>query len=200
MKILALSDTHIPAFDSPEAAKLDKSDLKNFSFLSPILRHKIFEADLIVHAGDIESDDAYRIFLETGKLKAVRGNTDNDPLSSKLPEKLIFEEFGIKFGVVHEAGLSLDDNTARWYLLEEMDVDVLIYGHVHSPMIDEYKGKFLVCPGSPTRARLSEPTVAEIIIDEDKKEIEAIELVQVGQAACGAIKFYDELIGKSEKK
>lgn len=200
MKILVISDTHLPEFNSEKAQKMNKSDLDDFSFFPDILREKIREADIIVHAGDFESEDAYRAFQKTGKLKAVHGNRDAEAVQKELPEKLVFEECGIKFGVVHEAGISLNDNTARWYILKEMDVDVLIYGHVHTPTIDEYGGQFLLCPGSPTKARMSEPSVAEIMIDEKAKKVADIQIIQVGQAACGFVKFYDELVEKSEKE
>ncbi|MDR2943911.1 MAG: metallophosphoesterase [Methanosarcinales archaeon] len=200
MKILVISDTHLPEFDSEKAVNMNKSDLTDFSFFPEILRQKIREADIVIHAGDFESEDAYRLFQKTGKLKAVFGNRDPETVQKALPEKLIFEECGIKFGVVHQAGISLNDNTARWYILKEMGADILIYGHIHTPSIEEYGGQFLLCPGSPTKARMSEPSVAEIIIDENQKKISSIQIIQVGQAACGFIKFREELIEKSEKE
>ncbi|MDY0266366.1 MAG: metallophosphoesterase [Methanimicrococcus sp.] len=193
MQILVISDTHLPDFSNSE----EKSyDMDSFTIFPEILRQKIKEADIIIHAGDFESDDAYALFKKTGKLKAVFGNRDTKKIQNTLPEKLIFEQCGIKFGVVHEAGVSLNDNTARWYILKEMDVDVLIYGHIHTPSIDKYDEKFLICPGSPTKARMSEPSVAEIIIDETKGKIKEIKIIPVGQAACGYLKFQEELENK----
>ncbi|MDR0766837.1 MAG: metallophosphoesterase [Methanosarcinales archaeon] len=197
MKILVISDTHFPEFS---AADKKKPDLGDFPFFPETLRQKIREADIIVHAGDFESDDAYNLFQQTGKLKAVHGNRDTEMIQKTLPEKLVFEECGIKFGVVHEAGVSLNDNTARWYILQEMGVDVLIYGHIHTPSIDEYKGQFLICPGSPTKARMSEPAVAEITIDEAEMKIKEVQIIPVAPASCGYLKFQEELAKKSEKK
>lgn len=190
MKILVISDTHLPDFSAAS------SDSDGFSIFPEVLRQKIREADLIVHAGDFETDAAYALFQKTGKLKAVHGNCDTGKIQKELPEKLVFEACGIKFGVVHEAGLSLNDNTARWYVLQEMGVDVLIYGHIHTPSVDEYKGKFLVCPGSPTKARMSEPAVAEITIDESEKKIKEIQIIPVGAASCGYLKFQEQLLEK----
>ena len=199
MKILILSDTHFTDFDSLKKDGMSQTDLENFSFFPETLRNKINEADLIIHAGDFESKDAYNLFEKTGKLKAVHGNRDEKALKKRLPEKLIFEQSGLKFGVIHEAGRSLNDNTARWYMLEEMGVDVLIYGHIHTPSIDEYKGKFLICPGSPTKARMSEPSVAEIILDEAQKKIADIKIIPVAPASCGYLKFEEELVGKAKR-
>jgi len=202
MKILILSDTHFPNFDSLnlKTGGGSQPDLEKFSPIPEILREKIKEADLIVHAGDFESEDAYNLFAKTGKLKAVYGNRDEEALTEKLPEKLIFEQNGLKFGVIHEAGRSLNDNTARWYMLEEMGVDVLIYGHIHTPSVDEYKGKFLICPGSPTKARMSEPSVAEITLADDiQKTIADIKIIPVAPAACGYLRFEEELVEKAKR-
>ena len=199
MKILVISDTHFPEF----GISAGRQAADAFSFFPELLRQKIDEADIIIHAGDFESDDACRTFEQTGKLKAVYGNCDTAEIQKRLPERLVFEQNGLKFGVIHEAGRSLNDNTARWYILKEMDVDILIYGHVHTPSIDEYGGKFLICPGSPTTARMSEPSVAEIILDDEKeKTIKDIQIISVGQAACGYLKFQEKLAGrkKSEQK
>ena len=199
MKILVISDTHLPELSSP--FEKTNANVNAFSFFPETLRQKIEEADIIVHAGDFESDSAYAAFQNTGKLKAVFGNCDTERIQKTLPERLIFEQNGLKFGVIHEAGVSLNDNTARWYILKEMDVDILIYGHVHTPSIDEYNGKFLICPGSPTNARMSEPAVAEIILDDEKeKTIKEIHIIPVGQAACGYLRFQEELINREEKE
>jgi len=200
MKILVLSDTYIPHIDSLSFSDSSKSETSAFSFFSEILREKISAADLIIHAGNFESEEAYRQFEKTGKLKAVHGNSDAKSVQQILPKKLIFEQNGLKFGVIHEAGVSLNDNTARWYLLEEMGVDILIYGHIHTPSVDEYNHKFLICPGSPTKARMSEPAVVEIVLDDMlPRAVSKIQIVPVGNAACGYLKFQETLAEKNEK-
>ncbi|MCL2142312.1 MAG: metallophosphoesterase [Methanimicrococcus sp.] len=192
MKILVISDTHLPKSDSLKNAA-------DFSFFPELLQQKIKDADLIIHAGDFESEEAYRLFEQTNKLKAVHGNRDEEFLQRLLPKKLIFEQNGFKFGVIHEAGVSLNDNTARWYVLKEMGVDILIYGHIHTPSIDEYKNTFLICPGSPTKARMSEPSVVEIELDDTQaKTIKDVKIIPVAAAACGYLKFQDFLENKKE--
>jgi phosphoesterase, MJ0936 family len=199
MKILVLSDTHIPSFSSSSATDPSQS-IDVFSVFTEILRDKIQTADMIIHAGDFESEEAYRRFEKTGKLKAVYGDNDEKSIRQILPDKLIFEQNGLKFGVIHEAGVSLNDNTARWYLLEEMGVDILIYGHIHTPSVDEYNHKFLICPGSPTKARMSEPAVIEIILDDTQpRTVSKIQIIPVGNAACGYLKFQETLAEKERK-
>ena len=192
MKILVISDTHL------KSGSLNADD---FSFFSELLQQKIKEADMIIHAGDFESEEGYRLFEKTNKLRAVHGNCDDAFLQQLLPKKLIFEQNGFKFGVTHIAGISLNDNTARWYILKEMGVDILIYGHTHTPMIEEYKNTFLICPGSPTKPRMSEPSVVEIELDDTQtKTIKAVKIIPVGAVACGYLKFQDFLENKKKEQ
>jgi putative phosphoesterase len=81
-----------------------------------------------------------------------------------LPARKIVKADGIKIGIIHEAALSIQDTTGARYMAKEMGVDVLVFGHIHRPLIDK-SDVLLVCPGSPTAPRLSEPSVIELNID-----------------------------------
>jgi predicted phosphodiesterase len=48
-------------------------------------------------------------------------------------------------------------------MAKEMDVDVLVFGHIHKPVIEK-SDVLLVCPGSPTAPRLSESGAVELVI------------------------------------
>ena len=147
MKLIALSDTHLKTGNIPlQLPKL------------------LDECDLIVHAGDFSTMEAYQSFKAFSKLKAVFGNDDVPELKRLLPKRLIFEVEGLKIGLVHEGGLSLIDTTAQNYLAKEMDVDILIFGHLHRPLIEKNES-MLVCPGSPTEPRMSSPSVVELTIE-----------------------------------
>jgi len=147
MKLIAISDTHIK----------DASIPRN---LLNILK----DCDIIVHAGDFTSVDCYKVLAATGKLKAVCGNSDDAELKNLLPEKLRFEVAGVTIGVVHKGALFLTNTTALRYLALEMAVDVLIFGHLHRPLINK-NDIMLVCPGSPTSPRMADPTAVELIIE-----------------------------------
>lgn len=177
MKLIVLSDTHLKTGEIPGQ-----------------LQSLLKDCDLIVHAGDFSSVKAYNAFNASGKLKAVSGNDDSSELKQLLPERLKFEVEGVKIGVVHEGGLSVMDTTAQGYLAKEMEVDVLIFGHLHRPLI-ERKDVMLVCPGSPTKPRMSNPSVVEIIIE--KGSIEGRILTLEGDS-CEYIKFRDALKKQKE--
>lgn len=172
MKLIALSDTHLKTGEIPEQ-----------------LQSLLDDCDIIVHAGDFSAMEAYKAFNASGKLKAVSGNDDSVEIKQLLPEKLKFEVEGIKIGVVHEGGLSVMDTTAQGYLAKEMEVDVLIFGHLHRPLIEK-KDVMLVCPGSPTKPRMSNPSAVELIIE--KGSIKGRILTLEGDS-CEYIKFKDAL-------
>lgn len=178
MKLIVLSDTHLKTGEIP-------GQLQNI----------LEDCDLIVHAGDFSTVEAYQAFNASGKLKAVYGNDDSPELKQLLSERLKFEVEGVKIGVVHEGGLSVMDTTAQGYLAKEMGVDVLIFGHLHRPLI-ERKDVMLVCPGSPTKPRMSNPSVVELTIE--KGSIEGRVLTLEGDT-CGYIRFRDALKKQKEE-
>lgn len=169
MKIIALSDTHLtgPAPDR----------------LQEILR----EADVVIHAGDFNTMAAYESLKGVcKKLIAVHGNCDEPMLQEKLPERLTFELEGVKFGLVH-SGKHVTDVTNMRYLALEMGVGVLIFGHLHRPIVDR-GDVLLVCPGSPTHPRMSDPAVVELKIEKGGIVSGSIVNVSTG-TPCGYIQF-----------
>lgn len=181
MKLIVLSDTHMKTGNIP-----------------PQLQSIISDCDLIVHAGDFSSLEAYEAFKATGKLKAVFGNTDTFEIRQQIPKKLKFEVEGVKIGVVHEGGLSITDMTAQGYLAREMGVDVLIFGHLHRPLIEK-KEIMLICPGSPISPRMSSPSVVELIIE---KGAVTGRIISLEGDICGFMQFRDALkeLEKSKEK
>jgi putative phosphoesterase len=179
MKLIALSDTHLKTGEIPAQ-------------LQPFLE----ACDLIVHTGDFSSVEAYNAFNAGGKLKAVFGNDDSPELKKLLPDRLKFEVEGVKIGVVHEGGLSVNDTTAQGYLAKEMEVDILIFGHLHRPLIEK-TDVMLVCPGSPTKPRMSDPSIVELVIE--KGSVNG-RIITLEGATCSYIKFQDTLKEQKEKE
>lgn len=150
MKIIAIADTHIKSGSVTECLPHGLVEL-------------IKNADIVIHAGDFVTKHVYDELSGMCRLEAVHGNMDSPDLKKLLPAQKIIETEGIKIGIVHEAALSLQDTTGAWYLAKEMGVQVLVFGHIHKPLIE--KGELLIaCPGSPTTPRLSEPGAVELDI------------------------------------
>jgi len=151
MKIIALSDTHIKSGSIMDQLPGELVDI-------------LKKADLIIHSGDFVSKKAYDEFLRMNWLESVHGNMDEPWLKNMLPERKVIEIEGIKIGLIHQAALSLHDTTGARYMAKEMGVDVLVFGHIHKPVIEK-SDVLLACPGSPTAPRLSDPSAIEIVIE-----------------------------------
>ena len=67
-----------------------------------------------------------------------------------------------------------------------MDVDILVSGHTHKPMIQQEGEILLLNPGSPTQPRLSEPSV--MLLEINGKEVDA-EVIKIGKPTCKALDF-----------
>ena len=176
MKIIAISDTHLHDNQIPNNI-LDIID----------------ECDIIVHAGDFTSLECYKAFASTGKLKAVCGNSDEPKLKDLLPKQIKFEVDGVKIGVVHEGGLSIANTIAVRYLALEMRVDVLIFGHIHRPLIEK-NDVMLVCPGSPIAPRMADPTMVELMIENGSV---SGKIIQIDGKCCDYVAFSRNL-GKND--
>jgi putative phosphoesterase len=137
MRILVLSDTHIPhrARVLPE----------------PVLE-ELAKVDGIIHAGDFTSYIFYEeLRIEKSPLYAVRGNMDEDDLYGLLPETLIFEIEGVKIGLYHGIG-------APWGIEKKVldkfsdrpELNLIVFGHSHRPLKKQEGNVILFNPGSPT--------------------------------------------------
>jgi len=128
MKILIVSDTHgeIPL------------DMKNISF------------DAVIHAGDIGDAAFFGAFEAAvgGKNRyAVFGNTDF-VLSGYLPESVSAEIFGLKFFIVHNLTAPhriLPENESA---MNKAHAEVVVFGHTHTPLVEERDGRIFINPGS----------------------------------------------------
>ncbi|WP_440952015.1 YfcE family phosphodiesterase [Methanococcoides sp. FTZ1] len=155
MKLLILSDTHIKPGQS--LVELLPDDLV------AIIRN----SDILIHAGDFETMECYNELAGLGKLVAVRGDTDVPEIMELLPERQVIEVEGMKVGVIHRGQLTSDNPDGLRYLAKEMGVDVLIFGHFHHPIIEDYE-VLLLSPGSPTVPGVAEPSAIELEIVEGK--------------------------------
>ena len=133
MRILVISDTHIPrsAQDLPEA-----------------IYKEIENADMIVHAGDFVEKELLDKFKSLRNTKAVCGNMDSNELRHILNQKEVFNVDKVKIGLIHGYGASA--NLITTVRGEFKDVDVIIFGHSHSALNIVKDGVLFFNPGSPT--------------------------------------------------
>jgi len=110
--------------------------------------------DLIVHAGDIGSENVLKGLMALAPVRAVFGNVDGGNLRKSLPEHDRFELEGVSFWTTHIAG-----RPGRWQggmrerLLGDRP-DVLICGHSHILQIErveEMENMLFINPGAAGR-------------------------------------------------
>jgi hypothetical protein len=137
VKIGVISDTHLSGYDE----RLKKIADEHFA-----------DVDIIIHAGDLVDLRVLDIF--TGyEVKAVCGNMDYPSVKEKLPDQLLFEIQGFKFGVVHGWGTpaGIEERIAA----QTGRLDCLVYGHSHAPACHKKDGMLFFNPGSPTDRRFA---------------------------------------------
>jgi len=154
MKVIAISDTHIKFGSITDHLPGDLID-------------RMKKADMSIHAGDFVRKKAYDELSALCRLEAVHGNMDDPELKNMLPERKVIEIEGIKIGIIHQAALAIHDIIGARYMAKEMGVDVLVFGHIHKPVIEK-SDVLIACPGSPTAPRMSEPSAIELVIEDGK--------------------------------
>ncbi len=139
MKIGLLSDSHIP-----NAAKfLPRQVFKAFSGV-----------DLILHAGDIYQLSVLNELEKIAPVFAARGNGDYHlPDDPRIKESHVLSLQGKRLGLTH----SVEFPEPEWCTLERAmqrdfggTMDILVGGHTHQTMIEDYRGILIINPGSPT--------------------------------------------------
>ncbi len=146
MKIAVLSDSH--------------NSIKFAPFLEIAKNY-----DAIIHCGDGSRDRGDLESLFEKKFYGVKGNCDFSGT-----EELFFELSGKKILVTHGHlyGVKTDLSRLR-YKAEQLNADLVLYGHSHIPSIDFYDGRIFVNPGSLTMPnREYKPTYCEIVINDGK--------------------------------
>jgi putative phosphoesterase len=149
MKVAILADTHA-------------------SWVNPTLPSNVVDqlgrVDYILHAGDFVSIDILEKLEKIADTIGVYGGEDEPEITKRLPAKLVVNIAGLRIGLIHgkpPADLDLDLRSVAWdaddpiladyfhYLLRQFaDVDVILFGHTHVPVIHWFEGRLFVNPGS----------------------------------------------------
>ena len=136
MKVGVISDTHVPA-------------------IVPSLPPAVFEifknVDLILHAGDIVDLSVLDELRAIAPVEAVAGNMDDMRVHQTLPFKKVMMLGAFRVGLIHgKWKLDIQKEMIR----KEFDsVDLIVYGHSHTPFWGRVDGTLFLNPGSPTDKR-----------------------------------------------
>lgn len=137
VRALVLADTHI----RPGRARR----------LPDAVYHALQRVDVILHAGDVVTNDLLDELSGFAPVHAVLGNNDA-ALVGVLDETLHIELAGVPVVMVHETGAS--KGRAVRVHRRFPDAAVVVFGHSHLPVDEEgVDGQRLFNPGSPTERR-----------------------------------------------
>ena len=133
MKIVVLSDTHIPraAEELPQA-----------------VYDAIAGADMVMHAGDFVELDVLERLKKMKETVAVYGNMDSKALRDALKPKEVVSVGRLRIGLIH--GYGPPSEMTKAVRAEFGKVDCIVFGHAHTPTNKVEDGILFFNPGSPT--------------------------------------------------
>ncbi len=123
-------------------------------YLHPAITEEFAGVDLILHAGDIGSEDVLNALEQLAPVQAVYGNVDGQALRLRTAEHQRFDVEGLRFWMTHIAG-----RPGRWQrnmgrALAQDPPDVFICGHSHILQVERVQhleGMLFINPGAAGR-------------------------------------------------
>src|SRR3954454_12628225 len=131
MRVVVLSDTHIRRGSSRR--------------LADSVYDALDSADVVLHGGDVVTEDLIHELSGFAPTYAVLGNNDHE-LGGVLPDTRVLDLAGVQVAMVHDSGPS----RGRERRLRELfpAADVVVFGHSHIPINDTgLGGQRLFNPG-----------------------------------------------------
>jgi putative phosphoesterase len=161
MEVVVLSDSHL---------------LRGIDAIGPQVLEAIAGADVVLHAGDITSRQAFTELQSMVETYAVLGNNDRE-LRQVLPESRLIDLGGVNVALVHDSGAA--KGRAARLCRRFPSANVIVFGHSHIP-VDESgaQGQLLFNPGSATLRR-SQPhrTFGRLRVSGGEIHLHQIEIV-----------------------
>lgn len=140
MRVGVVSDTHI--FRARKA-------------LPQILIDEFSKVDLILHLGDWMVMEVYDQLARLAPVDGIAGNNDGIDIIERFGESKILTLEGKRVGLIHGhtpySRKGTDGNALLAF--EGQNVDVILFGHSHQPLLRYENGILLFNPGSPTDKR-----------------------------------------------
>ncbi|MGH7785040.1 MAG: metallophosphoesterase family protein, partial [Candidatus Binatia bacterium] len=105
--------------------------------------------ELIIHAGDIGTDEVLAQLQKLARVIAIKGNNDVGPWARRIPDAINLRLNGTKAHVIHDVHDWKND-------VSTAGVRIVISGHSHKPGIITRNDVLFVNPGSagPRRFKL----------------------------------------------
>lgn len=157
MKVLIVSDTHRNEDNLIEVLEREKTP------------------DLLIHCGDVEGAEDEIEHYAGCKTVFVAGNND---FFSRLPREMELQVEGMKVWVTH--GHNYYVNTNPEYIRKEArirNIDIVLYGHTHRPVIEKKEDLIVINPGSLTYPRQEGRRPSYAVLELVEREVQRLEIV-----------------------
>lgn len=150
MKVLIISDTHGRDINIDSVLEKEK------------------ELDMLIHLGDIEGSEGYIESVSGCPCEMVRGNND---YFSNLPAEKVIEIGKYKALLTHGHYYNVSVEL-RSIVMEavERNVDIVMFGHIHRPVLEKINGVTVLNPGSLSLPRQADHKRSYIIMGIDDAE------------------------------
>lgn len=137
--------------------------------LRPEVLEYLKQADIILHAGDINTQAIVNTLKTYAPLYIVRGNNDKE-WAQDLPQSLAFSIENLRFFMIHnKKDIPADLSQA----------DVVIYGHSHKYACENREGALWLNPGSCGKRRFDqEITLALMDVEGSRFQVEKVVIPQ----------------------
>lgn len=136
-------------------------------WLDPRLADTFAGCDRILHAGDIGHPRVIEALDAIAPTSAVKGNIDGGDLRF-LPLTLVETFEGRRVGVLHIAGNPRSPNADARKFIREHELDAIVVGHSHIPVVGRVGGCLWINPGAAGKAGFHTQRFAAILwVDQD---------------------------------
>ena len=137
MRILVISDTHIPS-----QAKV----------IPALIKEEARKSDYCLHCGDFTAFSVFKKISEWTQTFGVCGNMDDAEVRKALPLKQILKFEDTTIALTHGGGhpQNLIRHVNQEFDADMAKIDIFIFGHSHNALNTQIEGKIYFNPGSVT--------------------------------------------------
>ncbi len=142
--------------------------------LRPEIKEVLRTCEVILHGGDINSQEILDELREIAPVYAVRGNNDKE-WAAYLDNECTVTLFGVRIDMVHNRKHRRADLSG---------IDLFVYGHSHRYEEKTVDGVHFLNPGSCGPRRFRQPVTMAVLEIEEKTggwQIQKIDLTQSGE-------------------
>lgn len=153
------------------------SDTHNNSSAIREVKKYISNADILLFLGDGEEDLKSISEGFTGIVYAVSGNCD---FACKNPKEMVVEVLDKRILICHGHRYNVkSEYNSIYYRGMELEVDIVLFGHTHLPIIEEAGDLLLMNPGSVSHGNGPyKRSLGYIEIEENKKPMAYIKEIK----------------------